>query len=102
MLLEGLQTKLMAYAGRKRESQLSSQEEMKNSCSEVANEVGKQRRRKVSSGLFGGFEAIVFFCWNLYDSFPILFFRAANYLLAVFCNRLTSLEAPAAVVAVDW
>lgn len=83
MLLEGLRTKLMAYAGR--ESQLSSRVEMKNSCSEVANEVGKQRR-KVSSGLFGGFEVIGFFCWNLYDSFPILFFRVANYLLAVFCN----------------
>lgn len=85
MLLEASRTKLMAYAGRKRASQLSFQGEMKNSCSQVASEVGKLRR-KVGSGLFGGFEVIIFFCWYPYDSFPILFFRVANYLLAVFCN----------------
>ncbi|XP_076191725.1 uncharacterized protein LOC143159165 [Aptenodytes patagonicus] len=51
MLLEGLRTKLMAYAGRKRESQLSSRGEMENSCSEVANEVGKQRRKQVTNAV---------------------------------------------------
>lgn len=75
----------MAYAGKKRESQLSFEGEVKNSCSEVANQVGKLRR-KMSFGLFGGLEVILFFCWNLYDSFPSLFFCVANYLLAVFCN----------------
>ncbi|XP_075354429.1 uncharacterized protein LOC142408164 isoform X2 [Mycteria americana] len=45
MLLEGCRTKLMAYAGRKRESQLGFQGEMKNSCSEVTNQVAKLGRK---------------------------------------------------------
>ncbi|XP_075008362.1 uncharacterized protein LOC142083109 [Calonectris borealis] len=49
MLLEGFQTKLMAYAGRKREPQLSFRREMKSSCSEVASEVGKLRRKQVTN-----------------------------------------------------
>ncbi|XP_054045061.1 ankyrin repeat domain-containing protein 26-like [Rissa tridactyla] len=39
ILLEGSWTTLMAYAGKKRESQLSFEGEVKNSCSEVANQV---------------------------------------------------------------
>ncbi|KAM6211086.1 uncharacterized protein WM294_007899 [Sarcoramphus papa] len=51
MLLEASRTKLMAYAGRKRASQLSFQGEMKNSCSQVASEVGKLRRKQVTNAV---------------------------------------------------
>ncbi|XP_065486325.1 ankyrin repeat domain-containing protein 26-like [Caloenas nicobarica] len=44
-LLEAHQTKLMEYAERKRESRPSVQRGMKNSCSEVAKQVGKPRRK---------------------------------------------------------
>ncbi|XP_064899030.1 ankyrin repeat domain-containing protein 20B-like [Columba livia] len=49
-LLEASQTKLMEYTVRKRESQPSFQRGLKNSCSEVAKQVGKQRR-KVTKGV---------------------------------------------------
>ncbi|KAK2544291.1 hypothetical protein Q9966_002289 [Columba livia] len=45
-LLEASQTKLMEYTVRKRESQPSFQRGLKNSCSEVAKQVGKQRRKQ--------------------------------------------------------
>lgn len=84
MLLEGARAKVKAYAEKEREkeSQLSFQGEMNNSCSEVASQVGKLRR-KVSSALLSGFEVMTFFCWNQYDSFPMFFFHVANFLLAV-------------------
>ncbi|KAM7131761.1 uncharacterized protein J5F26_000421 isoform 6-T6 [Ciconia maguari] len=51
MLLEGCRTKLMAYAGRKRESQLGFQGEVKNSCSEVTNQVAKLGRKQVTNAI---------------------------------------------------
>ncbi|KAK2544285.1 hypothetical protein Q9966_002283 [Columba livia] len=45
-LLEASQAKLMEYTVRKRESQPSFQRGLKNSCSEVAKQVGKQRRKQ--------------------------------------------------------